>query len=73
MSLSVQQALLHPNEAPEIPKATFDATTLDLKPQPLHLVTKLSHLREDQARLETQFQAQVTPPCCLGTKSPDSL
>lgn len=73
MLLSVQQALLHPNGAPEIPKATFDATTLDLKPQPLHLVTKLSHLREDQARLETQFQAQVTPPCCLGTKSPDSL
>nr|KAF6440005.1 coiled-coil domain containing 78 [Rousettus aegyptiacus] len=48
VSHSVQQALLHPNGAPEIPKATFDATTLDLKPQPLHLVTKLSHLREDQ-------------------------
>ncbi|XP_015992162.2 coiled-coil domain-containing protein 78 isoform X1 [Rousettus aegyptiacus] len=61
VSHSVQQALLHPNGAPEIPKATFDATTLDLKPQPLHLVTKLSHLREDQARLETQFQAQKGP------------
>ncbi|XP_023377121.1 coiled-coil domain-containing protein 78 isoform X4 [Pteropus vampyrus] len=62
VSHSVQQALLHPNGAPEIPKATFDAATLDLKP--LHLVTKLSHLQEDQARLETQLQAQVTPLCC---------
>lgn len=59
MSLSVQQALLHPNGAPEIPKATFDAATLDLKP--LHLVTKLSHLQEDQARLETQLQSQKGP------------
>ncbi|XP_024904070.1 coiled-coil domain-containing protein 78 isoform X2 [Pteropus alecto] len=64
VSHSVQQALLHPNGAPEIPKATFDAATLDLKPLPLHLVTKLSHLQEDQARLETQLQAQVTPLCC---------
>ncbi|XP_039740749.1 coiled-coil domain-containing protein 78 isoform X3 [Pteropus medius] len=62
VSHSVQQALLHPNGAPEIPKATFDAATLDLKP--LHLVTKLSHLQEDQARLETQLQSQVTPLCC---------
>ncbi|ELK10855.1 Coiled-coil domain-containing protein 78 [Pteropus alecto] len=59
VSHSVQQALLHPNGAPEIPKATFDAATLDLKPLPLHLVTKLSHLQEDQARLETQLQAQA--------------
>ncbi|XP_011375099.1 coiled-coil domain-containing protein 78 isoform X13 [Pteropus vampyrus] len=59
VSHSVQQALLHPNGAPEIPKATFDAATLDLKP--LHLVTKLSHLQEDQARLETQLQAQKGP------------
>ncbi|XP_039740752.1 coiled-coil domain-containing protein 78 isoform X6 [Pteropus medius] len=59
VSHSVQQALLHPNGAPEIPKATFDAATLDLKP--LHLVTKLSHLQEDQARLETQLQSQKGP------------
>lgn len=64
MSLSVQQALLHHSGSPEIPKATFDVATLDLKPLPLHLVTKLNHLREDQARLETQLQAQVSPPCC---------
>ncbi|XP_025779041.1 coiled-coil domain-containing protein 78 [Puma concolor] len=57
----------HPSGAPWTPKATFDAATSDLEPLPLHLVTKLSHLPENQARLETKLwklQAQVGSPCC---------
>ena len=67
MWLSVQQVPADPSGAPWTPKATFDAATSDLEPLPLHLVTKLSHLPENQARLETKFwklQAQVGSPCC---------
>ncbi|XP_044903935.1 coiled-coil domain-containing protein 78 isoform X7 [Felis catus] len=52
---SVQQVPADPSGAPWTPKATFDAATSDLEPLPLHLVTKLSHLPENQARLETKF------------------
>ncbi|XP_030156778.1 coiled-coil domain-containing protein 78 isoform X8 [Lynx canadensis] len=52
---SVQQVPAEPSGAPWTPKATFDAATSDLEPLPLHLVTKLSHLPENQARLETKF------------------
>ncbi|XP_046953975.1 coiled-coil domain-containing protein 78 isoform X7 [Lynx rufus] len=61
---SVQQVPAEPSGAPWTPKATFDAATSDLEPLPLHLVTKLSHLPENQARLETKFwklQAQKGP------------
>lgn len=64
MWLSVQQVLADPNRAPEIPKATFDTATMDLEPLLLHLVTKLSHPKEDQTKLETQLQklqSQVIP------------
>lgn len=67
MWLSVQQVLVDLNRAPGIPKATSDAVTSDLEPLPLHLVTELGHLREDQAQLETQLrrlQIQVTSPYC---------
>ncbi|XP_047693678.1 coiled-coil domain-containing protein 78 [Prionailurus viverrinus] len=60
----VQQVPADPSGAPWIPKATFDAATSDLEPLPLHLVTKLSHLPENQARLETKLwklQAQKGP------------
>ncbi|XP_026899496.1 coiled-coil domain-containing protein 78 isoform X1 [Acinonyx jubatus] len=52
---SVQQVPADPSGAPWTPKATFDAATSDLEPLPLHLVTKLSHLPENQARLETKL------------------
>ncbi|GAB5583258.1 coiled-coil domain-containing protein 78 isoform X10 [Prionailurus iriomotensis] len=61
---SVQQVPADPSGAPWTPKATFDAATSDLEPLPLHLVTKLSHLPENQARLETKLwklQAQKGP------------
>ncbi|KAM7148683.1 coiled-coil domain-containing protein 78 isoform 1-T1 [Molossus nigricans] len=53
---SVQQVLVDLNRVPGIPKATSDAVTSDLEPLPLHLVTELGHLREDQAKLETQLR-----------------
>ncbi|XP_042777354.1 coiled-coil domain-containing protein 78 isoform X3 [Panthera leo] len=61
---SVQQVPADPSGAPWTPKATFDAATSDLEPLPLHLVTELSHLPENQARLETKLwklQAQKGP------------
>ncbi|XP_066131481.1 coiled-coil domain-containing protein 78 [Saccopteryx bilineata] len=57
---SVQQVLVDPTGAPGIPKATTDAVASNLEPPPLHLVTKLSHLPEDQAKLETQLQQLQT-------------
>ncbi|XP_016063592.1 PREDICTED: coiled-coil domain-containing protein 78 [Miniopterus natalensis] len=53
---SVQQVLVDPNGAPGIPKATSDAVISDLEPLPLHLVTELGHLKEDQTKLKTQLQ-----------------
>ncbi|XP_078296478.1 coiled-coil domain-containing protein 78 isoform X2 [Panthera onca] len=61
---SVQQVPADPSGAPWTPKATFDAATSDLEPLPLHLVTELSHLPENQAKLETKLwklQAQKGP------------
>ncbi|XP_040315446.1 coiled-coil domain-containing protein 78 isoform X1 [Herpailurus yagouaroundi] len=59
---SVQQVPADPSGAPWTPKATFDAATSDLEPLPLHLVTKLSHLPENQARLETKlWKLQAQP------------
>ncbi|XP_049495070.1 coiled-coil domain-containing protein 78 isoform X2 [Panthera uncia] len=61
---SVQQVPADPSGAPWTPEATFDAATSDLEPLPLHLVTELSHLPENQARLETKLwklQAQKGP------------
>ncbi|XP_046523164.1 coiled-coil domain-containing protein 78 isoform X1 [Equus quagga] len=61
---SVPQALADPNGAPRTPKATFDAAISNLEPLPLHLITQLGHLWEDQARLEMQprkLQAQKGP------------
>lgn len=78
MWFSVPQALADPNGAPGTPKATFDAAISNLEPLPLHLITQLGHLWEDQARLEMQprkLQAQVTPPCyptlALGHRTPE--
>ncbi|KAK2491588.1 hypothetical protein MC885_016349, partial [Smutsia gigantea] len=53
---SVRQVLVGPHGALGIPEATFDAATLHLGPQPLPLVTELSHLQKDQVTLETQLQ-----------------
>ncbi|XP_058567768.1 coiled-coil domain-containing protein 78 isoform X2 [Neofelis nebulosa] len=59
---SVQQVPADPSGAPWTPKATFDAATSDLEPLPLHLVTELSHLPENQARLETKlWKLQAQP------------
>ncbi|XP_045317490.1 coiled-coil domain-containing protein 78 isoform X5 [Leopardus geoffroyi] len=59
---SVQQVPADPSGAPWTPKATFDAATSDVEPLPLHLVTKLSHLPEKQARLETKlWKLQAQP------------
>ncbi|XP_054570194.1 coiled-coil domain-containing protein 78 [Eptesicus fuscus] len=55
-ALSVQQVLAEPKGTPGKPKATSDEVTSNLEPLPLRLVTELGHLREDQARLETQLQ-----------------
>ncbi|KAM7148684.1 coiled-coil domain-containing protein 78 isoform 2-T2 [Molossus nigricans] len=74
---SVQQVLVDLNRVPGIPKATSDAVTSDLEPLPLHLVTELGHLREDQAKLETQLrrlQIQETDKASQGSISePQSL
>uniref|UniRef100_A0A8C9D9G4 Coiled-coil domain containing 78 n=1 Tax=Panthera leo TaxID=9689 RepID=A0A8C9D9G4_PANLE len=43
------EELLANHRAPWTPKATFDAATSDLEPLPLHLVTELSHLPENQS------------------------
>nr|KAF6294753.1 coiled-coil domain containing 78 [Pipistrellus kuhlii] len=54
---SVQQVLAEPKGTPGNPKATSDEATSNLEPPPpLRLVTEHGHLREDQARLETQLQ-----------------
>ncbi|XP_078296477.1 coiled-coil domain-containing protein 78 isoform X1 [Panthera onca] len=59
---SVQQVPADPSGAPWTPKATFDAATSDLEPLPLHLVTELSHLPENQAKLETKlWKLQAQP------------
>lgn len=63
----MQQVLADPKGAPGKPKATADEGTSNLEPLPLRLVTELGHLREDQARLETQLQklqVQVTRHSC---------
>lgn len=63
----MQQVLAEPKGTPGKPKATSDEVTSNLEPLPLRLVTERGHLREDQARPETQLQqlhVQVTHHGC---------